>query len=64
MLAISWLSVKSAEPTMTCEPEDPLLFPPPDSGLPPPPPHADSARTEVTARADSSVRFFMVILLM
>ena len=45
---------------MTCEPEDPPVFPPPESGLPPPP-QADSASTEVTARAETIVRFFMMV---
>jgi hypothetical protein len=48
---------------MTCEPEDPAVFSPPESGLPPPP-QADSASTEVTARAEMIVRFFMMFLLM
>jgi hypothetical protein len=49
---------------MICEPSDPPVFPPPDSGSLPPPPHADSASAEVTARAEKMERFFMVFLLM
>jgi hypothetical protein len=46
---------------MICEPDEPELFPPPESGSPPPPaPQADNASTEVAARAERIVRFFMV----
>jgi hypothetical protein len=63
MLAMSWLSVKSADPMITSDPADPLSFPSPDSGSDPPPPHALRASTDVTANAERMARLFMMILL-